>query len=193
MTNKPPLIAAIPFSLTDDQYGQLRAALVLFFRSRGSVMPEDHASEAILRILEGAARGVTIEDLHGYAHGIAKHVLHEHWRETNRNVLPILREAPAPDELSQRCLKGCRRRLTPEERRLIQAYYDVGAGASKIASHRRLAESLGISVEALRLRAHRIRKKLAACVEECRRSARAEETKSPFPHVRDEIRRASKP
>jgi hypothetical protein len=64
-----------PFPLSDDPYAELRAAVFLLNQSRGSTMPEDHPAEVKVRVLEFAARGVSIEDIPAYGYGIAKHVL----------------------------------------------------------------------------------------------------------------------
>jgi DNA-directed RNA polymerase specialized sigma24 family protein len=157
------------FGLDDKQYRSLRESLVHFFKVRASVAPEDNASETILRVLQSAARGVPIGDLRAYAHGIAKHLLQESRRQANRTLPPVLSQTSLPDQLSERCLSDCKRlRLSKDQRWLIRQYYAAGSGPKKIAQHRSLAASLCISAEALRLRVHRVRAKLTACVEECR-------------------------
>ena len=64
------------------------------------------------------------------------------------------------------CLSRCLQALSEESRALIIEYYDDERG-KKIERRRRLAARLGIPLNALRIRAHRIRIGLEACVREC--------------------------
>ena len=51
-------------------------------------------------------------------------------------------------------------------------YYE-GEKQAKITNRRRLAEELGITLDALRIRAHRIRRELRKCVVHCLEQAPA--------------------
>jgi DNA-directed RNA polymerase specialized sigma24 family protein len=62
--------------------------------------------------------------------------------------------------------------LSPENRRLVLEYYQNEKRA-KIDHRRKLAEQLGIAVNALRIRAHRIRLQLQKCVQACLEQAEA--------------------
>jgi DNA-directed RNA polymerase specialized sigma24 family protein len=64
------------------------------------------------------------------------------------------------------CLQRCVEKLPPETRRLIFAYYE-GEEGQKIANRKRLADEMTIPLPRLRLRAHRIRRKLETCVVRC--------------------------
>jgi DNA-directed RNA polymerase specialized sigma24 family protein len=64
------------------------------------------------------------------------------------------------------CLHRCISRLEDQERMLITAYYKEEQ-RSKIDSRKMLAESLGISLNALAIRACRIRDKLEECIQKC--------------------------
>ena len=64
------------------------------------------------------------------------------------------------------CLERCADKLEPPNREIIFRYY-TGKERAKIESRRALAEELGITVNALAIRACRIRDKLEACVKEC--------------------------
>jgi len=64
------------------------------------------------------------------------------------------------------CLERCLDQLSPNDREVIRTYYTGDTGI-KIQNRRQLAESLGIPINALRIRALRIREKLEDCVETC--------------------------
>jgi DNA-directed RNA polymerase specialized sigma24 family protein len=63
-------------------------------------------------------------------------------------------------------------RLTPDNRNLVLKYYQEEKRA-RIDHRKRLAEKLGIAVNALRIRAHRIRASLEECVQKCLEEATA--------------------
>jgi hypothetical protein len=56
--------------------------------------------------------------------------------------------------------------LTPEDREMIITYYR-GERATKIRNRKQLADRTGLGENALRIRTHRIRVRLAQCVEGC--------------------------
>ncbi len=60
----------------------------------------------------------------------------------------------------------CLKKLSDDSRELIVAYYREQRRA-KIKLRKELAERLGIPLNALRIRAHRIRTKLEDCVVNC--------------------------
>ena len=62
--------------------------------------------------------------------------------------------------------------LTVANRELVLQYYQEEKQA-KIDHRRRLAEQLGIALNALRIRAHRIRASLQECVQNCVQEATA--------------------
>ena len=64
------------------------------------------------------------------------------------------------------CLERCTAQLEPTSREIIPGYY-FGRERAKIENRRALAQSLGISTNALTIRACRIRDKLEVCVREC--------------------------
>ena len=89
-------------------------------------------------------------------------------RTENGGALPVLR----PDnekEIKEKmldCLEKCMEKLEKTSREIIIRYY-YGEERLKIENRRRLAESLAILLNALSIRACRIRDKLEACVQKC--------------------------
>jgi DNA-directed RNA polymerase specialized sigma24 family protein len=77
-------------------------------------------------------------------------------------------------ELEFECLDKCLEKLTARNRDLILEYYrDEETG--KIEHRKALASRLGIGLNALRIRAHRIRGNVETCVFECLEHNRSED------------------
>ncbi|HEY6923178.1 MAG TPA: hypothetical protein VI653_06915, partial [Steroidobacteraceae bacterium] len=80
---------------------------------------------------------------------------------------PLLEHSPPEEEdedaeIVLSALQGCLEELGPGAADLILAYYG-GEGSARIEKRRRLAEELGLSVNALRNRALRLREALERC------------------------------
>jgi len=69
-------------------------------------------------------------------------------------------------EPSYECLEHCLEHLPSTNRQLVLEYYRQERKA-KIDHRKLLAAELGIAVNALRIRAHRIRRSLEQCVHSC--------------------------
>lgn len=156
-------------------YESLRRTLVKFFDWRGAWSPEEGADETLDRLARKLAAGDQVSDVRSFAHGIARHVLLEQLRspeariaraeETELDALAAV-DAIADEEPLGVCLERCLAELPMESRELILQYY-VDRGRAKIENRRRLAASLGLSDNALRSRAQRVRDRLERCIAEC--------------------------
>lgn len=157
-----------------EAYESVRHKLVKFFEWRGADSPEEQADETINRVARKVEEGEEIRNLGAYFLGVARLVLLEVFkeREGKRAALELLPEPePATEEderAAQRrtCFESCLQSLARESRELIIEYYSEEKSA-KIELRRNLAERLGIPLNALRIRAHRIRSRLEECVREC--------------------------
>ena len=164
-------------------YEHLRRALVSFFAWRGAATPEDCADETLDRLATRLNDGVAVEDMPRFARGIARMVLLEHWRRPDARGVPLeelasgpaMEEAPDDAALPQ-CLDRCLDELAPDSRDLILEYYG-GEGRSRIDRRKRMAQALGVSENALRSRAQRLRDQLERCITRCMASP-AGDTKS---------------
>lgn len=157
-----------------ENYEIIRRKLVRFFEWRGSVVPEDHADQVINRVAKKIDEGEKIRDFKNYFYGVARMVFLESLKEQDKEAA-ALEHLPQPqtdvdkgDESEPRleCLEMCLRELTAENRELIIQYYRKERGA-KIENRKALAEVLGIQLNALRIRAHRIKSKLEECINDC--------------------------
>jgi DNA-directed RNA polymerase specialized sigma24 family protein len=68
--------------------------------------------------------------------------------------------------LARECLQQCLKLLAEDQRDLLLDYH-VNNKKAKIDLHRRMAEELDLSANALRLRVHRLRVGLEKCVLTC--------------------------
>ncbi|MBI3650406.1 MAG: sigma-70 family RNA polymerase sigma factor [Acidobacteria bacterium] len=153
-------------------YEKIRAKLISFFAWRGFQFAEDHADEAINRVIRKIDEGEEIRDPSTYVYGVARMLILELAKEREKQNAafdnlppPIAPEAEADDDSQMRveCLQRCLQSLSPDNRALILGYYQEDKGA-KVASRKLLAERLQIPLNALRIRALRLRDKLETCI-----------------------------
>lgn len=159
-----------------EAYESLRQKLVRFFEWRGVGVPQDLADRVVDRVSRKLAEGETIREKQpaGYFYGVARNILLEHWDEKKRErvalrALPREEVSGASDPVLDRrlrCLERCLEGLSAENRGLIIRYYQ-GETRSKIENRKSLAGSLDIPLNALRIRACRLREKIERCVIEC--------------------------
>src|SRR5262245_46352714 len=81
-------------------YEDLRRALVGFFTWRGAATPEECADETRDRLARRLDEGEDVRDVAGFARGVARLVLLEHWRrpDARREELSERMASPAPPE-----------------------------------------------------------------------------------------------
>ncbi len=158
------------------RYEALRVGLVRLFDWRGALDPITCADETLNRVIAKIGAGETIRDIPTYCHGVARLVLLETLRAQNQRQ-GSLDEVPAhrlaaqtihedEDEDREVCFQKCLRSLPHENRQLILQYYH-DEGRAKINHRARLADDLGIPLNALRNRVQRIRARLEECVQAC--------------------------
>jgi DNA-directed RNA polymerase specialized sigma24 family protein len=163
------------------RYETLRAGLVRFFEWRGCAFPGENADEVLDRVARKIDEGEPIEDVGGYATGVARFVYKEVVKEAvgRRAALEQLRQLPAgdgpADDVRLECIRQCLHRMAPEDSRLLLSYYDDHR-REKIEWRRQIAAQLGIALPALRMRLYRLRARLEACATDC--VARAEKSGS---------------
>jgi RNA polymerase sigma factor (sigma-70 family) len=162
------------------KYEKIRTRLIKIFTCRGCADADDLADETINRVT--AKLSEIAESYSGdpalYFYGVAQNVHLEYSRKKPliQQTSQLEREpggqTPWPSEPVEdveqeyACLEKCMDDLPPENRRLVLEYYQEEKRA-KIDHRRMLADQLGIALNALRIRAHRIRSQLQQCVESC--------------------------
>jgi len=168
------------------QYEALRSRLIKFFEWRGCSREDELADATIDRVasLLGDGRVIACKDAFSFFYGVARNILRESW---TKNV-PIsvdqvagwierfpdpraTQETDSENENRLACLETCAAHLSDFDRMLIVQYY-VGDKSVRIANRRKLAGSMGISLNALRIRAYRIRSDLEHSVARCTAASR---------------------
>jgi RNA polymerase sigma factor (sigma-70 family) len=154
-----------------DKYEKVRRRLIKIFGCHGCAEPENLADETIDRVILKVDWLVEnyVGDPTLYFCGVARNVLKEDLRERSKSTtLPPELTEPEDEEDQEEydCLDQCMEQLTQRSRDLVLAYYEE-EGHAKIVNRSKLAEGLGITLRALRLRIYHIRLQLRECVEVC--------------------------
>ena len=150
------------------KYESIRRRLIEIFTCRGCRDAEDLADETINRVALKAqeiAPGY-VGDPALYFYGVAQKVHLESLRRKPRVPPPPPVNEPNDVEFEYECLERCMEQLASSQRELVLQYYREDKRA-KIDSRKELAAHLGIELNALRIRAHRLRATLRECVEKC--------------------------
>jgi DNA-directed RNA polymerase specialized sigma24 family protein len=160
------------------EYETMRRKLVRFFLSRSVDLADVYADETINRVARRINEGQDIDNLNGYFYGVAQLVFKETLKEKDRAAVTIddappqrlAQNPPEPSDPDLRlmCFDRCMEALAPESRQLILEYYEE-EGRAKIERRQQLADRLRIPLNALRIRAHRIRVGLEECIQSCLR------------------------
>ena len=163
------------------KYLEMRDRLVVYFDRKNCRAPDDLSDETLNRVgrrLE--EEGITTSESPArYCYIVARFVFMESLRDAQKDntlrqeIRPLpsdngfaFSEAAEKQERMLNCLEQCTAKLDSSQREIILQYYS-GKERLKIERRRALAESLGITANALSIRACRIRDKLEACVNRC--------------------------
>jgi DNA-directed RNA polymerase specialized sigma24 family protein len=163
-------------------YLEMRRRLVEYFDRRNRRFADELADETLNRIgrtLETSGT-IAVTPPARYCYVVARFVLLEDIRRERRYVhIEEARVATgsgccggatddtaATDEQRLECLDRCLRQLKPDQRELAVEYYR-DAKRQRIDRRRELAKRLGISTNALGIRACRIRSTLESCIGGC--------------------------
>ena len=178
-----------------ERYLEMRRRLVSYFDRRNRPAADELADETLNRVARTLEQDgvIATRPPARYCYIIARFVLFEDLRrerrhvgldETTMRVDGRAGMAELPQEHVRReqhldCLDRCLAQLKPDQRMLIVEYYR-DEGRQKIDRRRALADRLGLSMNALAIRASRIRDRLSTCLEECRTPAEAIAPRSPI-------------
>jgi RNA polymerase sigma factor (sigma-70 family) len=157
-------------------YVQLRNDLTKIFAWNRCADPDGLTDEVFDRVARKVheVRPNFDGDPRLFFYGVARNLLKESPKRTKKHVslegtdLPALEVAVEDESATMReeCLHTCLQELSEEKRQLVLAYYAKEKQA-KIDHRTEMARELGISVETLRVRVHRIRGTLEKCIERC--------------------------
>lgn len=169
-----------------EKYLEMHRRLVCYFDRKNCLSPAELADETLNRIARRLEEEGAITDTMPvrYCYIVAKFVFLEYLRRSEHSQVsldelsgsehPALRLATAlePGNVKENkeklleCFERCLQDLERDHRDLITQYY-YGDQRTKIENRRKLAARLGLTTNALTIRACRIRDKLEACVSKC--------------------------
>lgn len=169
-----------------ERYLEVRRRLVRYFDRRNCLRPDDLADETLNRVsrkLEEKGEIVGASPAH-YCYIVARLVFLESTRsselraaslddtERSGGVIAALKtpseatmDTAAKEKLFA-CLERCLSKIRMQDRELILEYYR-GEQREKIEHRSQMAARLGLTMNALSIRACRIRTRLEACVKAC--------------------------
>lgn len=163
-----------------NKYEAIRQRLIKIFTCRGFCEAEELADETINRVAAKVAD--LVHNYQGnpalYFYGVSQKIQLEYLRKSRLrdpkapvDVTANISSPAGPDladdaEPEFECLESCLEHLPPDNRKIALGYYQQEKRA-KIDHRKLLAAELGIAVNALRIRAHRIRRTLEICVRDC--------------------------
>lgn len=165
-----------------ERYLEMHRRLVSYFDRRNRPAAEELADETLNRVARKLEQcgDIATRPPARYCYVVARFVLLEDLRRERRQVgldqtRPFTdfragRADPHEDVAGRErrldCLDRCLRQLDPEQRALIVDYYR-DSRQQKIERRRELANQLGVSMNAVAIRAFRIRDRLMKCLSGC--------------------------
>jgi DNA-directed RNA polymerase specialized sigma24 family protein len=167
-----------------ERYLEMRQRLVRYFERKNCLPCDELADESLNRVARKLEEQGTITDASPphYCYIVAKFVFLEHLRRVRNEATTSQADLTfasvtadaglAPQNNSEEdqqllsCLEQCLQRLAFGDRELIVSYYSAEP-KQKIPHRRQLAEKLGLTANALSIRACRIRDKLEGCTKKC--------------------------
>jgi RNA polymerase sigma factor (sigma-70 family) len=160
------------------RYESIRRNLITIFTRRGCHRSEELADETFNRVMRRLPQMVDTYEGEPvrYMVVVARNLHLEYVKESER--LETLPEhdhtdlsVEQPDDSKEHefaCLEQCLRQLSAQQRKLVVDYYQESKRA-KIDHRKQMADQMGIGLNALRIRAHRIRAGLEECLKNCLR------------------------
>ena len=155
-----------------EMYEGIRRRLIRLFEWRGCSRSEELADETFNRVARKSAEGLALQrsDPYPYFCGVAHHVFQEVVRREAREHKALesgdwTTSDPAEDEPDYRLdhLRACLEILETDQRHLLLRYHQED---QRIRSRKDLCDELGIPMNALRIRVHRLRRRVETCVQE---------------------------
>ena len=158
------------------KYEEIRRSLIAIFEWRGAYDAEDLADETITRVLNKVPKIATgyVGDPALYFYAVAKRFGFEVIRRQQARVeiedpeklrAPGIKDQQNDREAAHECLDKCLAQLPAADRELILLYYQQDQPT--IRYRRELARRYRLAPNALRVKVHRIRATLQACVNKC--------------------------
>lgn len=156
--------------LAAQKYETIRTRLIKIFICKGSSDAEDLADLTINRVIAKLPdiRRDYVGEPARYFHGVARNIFLESLRrkEVSTETFTTAAAEATDVEAEYECLSMCLSLLPLLPRELVLDYY-LSEKQAKIDHRKELAQRLGLTAVALRLKAHRTRATLKKCVVQC--------------------------
>lgn len=167
-----------------EKYLEMRRRLISYFDRKNCATPDEFADETLNRVARRLEEEKTLseETPAKYCYITARFVFLESLRGADKANVSIddvqngrgkqfaaVEQDTEEEKIKEKmldCLEICTNKLDSVSREIIIGYY-FGTERVKIENRRALAQKIGISANALSIRACRIRDKLEICVEKC--------------------------
>jgi len=165
-----------------EKYKGIQRKLITFFECRKCLEAERLADVSINRVIRRYSEGEDIRNPMGYLYGVAKIVFLEYLAEQRQqqeghdyltHTEELTSEQPGADDDDDLhiCFDGCMAELQAVDRKFIKQYYEE-LRRKKIDTRKSMAKELGISSNAVALRAFHIRERLRKCINKCLKKRR---------------------
>jgi DNA-directed RNA polymerase specialized sigma24 family protein len=157
-----------------EMYEKIRRRLIKIFICRGCTIPEDLTDDTINRVVRKVQEIADnyVGERIPYFIAVAYKVHLEYLRKKPLpQALPV-QEFSSRAEEEFECLEECMEHLPSRSKQIVLEYYQEEKH-EKIIHRKKLADRLGIPLNALRIKACRIRAKLEMCVVTCLRQKAA--------------------
>jgi DNA-directed RNA polymerase specialized sigma24 family protein len=157
------------------RYELMRVKLTRYFEWNSCSAPEHEVDTCVDRVARRIEEGTEIVNLRAYFFTVAHLVFLESLKRRGLagpaldDIPEVADDPPTLDEQKEgrlSCLDECLDQLPTANRELILEYYEHD-GREKIERRKKMAAERGIPLNALRIRAHRIRNGLEKCVRKC--------------------------
>ena len=151
-----------------EAHKRCRHKLIKFFQWRSCEDSDELADDTIARLFQQHSSGTEIrsDNPYSYVYAIALNVFLEFLRKKQR-IEKIKSTWTPPRPITDKnldCKKECFAKLSSDKQEILERYYGSSENPEIIA------QALGITVGALRLRIHRIKEELRPCYLDCRKS-----------------------
>jgi len=159
------------------RYVVIRRRLVQYFDRKNCSSPHELADETLNRVarrLEEEEGEITDSTPSQFCFNTARYIFLESLRRKEHHEplpddlanSPQFLEEGEWEQLRSNCLEKCLQTLDPEDRIVILGYYQ-GERRMRIETRKLIAAKLGVSMNAITIRACRIRIKLELCIRKC--------------------------
>lgn len=164
-----------------EKYNKIQGRLIRIFSVNGCSDPEMltiNTIDLVLSKIDWLIENYVGDPAH-YFGAVARNKVKEdyRYRKETRAVVPvnINEEEDEEEEKLYQCLDKCLKKLGLQVERVLVDYYQE-QGNEKIMNRKKLADELGITLRALRLRVFHRRAQLKTCMEICLQEPAALET-----------------